>query len=330
MVILSLSISTQSLLAQETIENDSSLSIQDLNERITSLNLQLGKQKELYEKQLSDLRKHLEKLKDKSEVAKAEDEIQVMRFQSDSLYAQIKKDSLENAKLKVIVNQQKDSIILLKDELQSLAIFRKDFLLNIFRQSNEYLQLPYSEISEVKLNDMKSKLSEYSSDPEVKEAINALDDAISYKGFVNDMNHALSSPLDLDLIRKARDSFSKLKSVKDKFSPSQWEEFDNLDKYLSRYRISTKAFQTMIDKINNIIDQYGGMSSNVARMDCVEEINEVFKPYEEREIKLGLMIIPYLIPRFEKYRKWATSNPLQKDKSIIEIESEIMNLNTNN
>lgn len=312
----------------QNVESVDSLPSRDvLLDKLQTLQQNFDSQKIQYEKQISTLENKLNRLKNKSELAKANAEILTLNNTIDSLVNVIEIDNKLISSLKDKCSVKDDSISMLTTELQSMLVFRKAYLLNLFKESDDYLKLPYSKIESDKLNFLKEKLSEYSTDKEVSKAIAKINDAIVYKEYVSDMEKAIANPYNRTKIVQARSSFTKLKNNKNVFSAAQWEEFDNLDKYLSRYKVSLATFQTIIEKNNAIISQYGGSSaSSTLKDDCIDEIKEVFKPFEEREIGKGINVIPYLKTRFEKYRKWALSNPLNKSTEISTIESEIMTL----
>lgn len=311
--------------AQDFESTDTIPSQEELLEKLQNLQKNFASQKKRYEKQIEGLERKLKRLENKSEVAKADKEISRLSHMVDSLGKITQADQERILALKKECQLNQDSISILTEELKPLQVFRKAYLIDLFKESEEYLALPYSQISIEKLNNMKENLSEYSSDKEVSHAISVINDAIAYKGYVADMESAISSPYNRAEIEKARLSFTKLKNKKSVFSPAQWEEFDNLDKYLSRYKPSLIAFQTIIKKNNAIISQYGsGSTSPTLRKDCIDEIKVVFKPYEEKEIGKGINTIPYLKSRFDKYRNWVMSNPLTQSNEIEAIESEIM------
>lgn len=284
-------------------------------------------QKKQYEKKIATLEDKLERLKNKSELGKADEEIVRLNHTIDSLEDV---SSADKKKIDALTNEcqsKQDSILALTEKFQPLLVFRKAYLVNLFEESEEYLKLPYSQISFERLNTLKDNLSEYSSDKDVSRAITLINEAISYKGYVSDMETAISSPYERTNIEKARSTFKRLQSKKSVFSPAQWNELDDLDKYLSRYEVSLITFKTIIEKNNAIISQYGGNStSSTLKNDCIDEIKEVLRPYEEREIGKGINSIPYLKSRFDKYRNWAMSNPLSKSIEIKTIESDIMKL----
>lgn len=313
--------------AQDLYSTDTIPSQEELLKSLQMLQEEFDSQKKHYEKQIATLEDKLVRLKNKSELAKADEEIVRLNHTIDSL---VTVSLADKEKIYALTNEcqsKQDSISALTEELEPLLIFRKAYLVNLFKESEEYLKLPYSQISIERLDALKANLSEYSSDKDVSRAISLINDAIAYKGYVIDMETAISSPYNRMDIEKARASFTKLKNKKNIFSTAQWEEFDNLDKYLSRYNLSLIAFQKIIEKDNAIISQYGdGSASPTLRNDCIDEIKEVFKPYEEKEIGKGINSIPYLKVRFDKYRKWAMTNPLTKNKEIETIESEIMTL----
>lgn len=274
-----------------------------------------------YEKQIATLQEMLRHTKNKSGLAKTDGGTARLNHTIDSLTNVSLADKREIELLKNECQSKHDTILSLKAELEPLLVFRKAYLVNLFKESEDYLKLPYSQISLERLNALKDKLSEYSADREVANAISSIDKTIANKGYVTSMERAISTPYNRAEIEKARSSFKKLR--KSDYSPAQWEELDNLDKYLSRYNLSLITFQTIIKKDNEIISTFGG-GSQTQRKDCIDEIKEVFKPYEEREIGKGINSVPYLKSRFETYRKWAMSNPLAKSQEIERIEEEIM------
>ena len=143
------------------------------------------------------------------------------------------------------------------------------------------------------------------------------------------MADAIDSPYDKIRIDNARSKFKILQSKKNELSPSQWEEFDNFDKYLSVYYLGVDEFKDIITEISSIIEEYDGGGSETARRDCIGEINGVLKSDKNNRQTIIVKVIeniPYLRSRFEKYQKWATSNPLKKGEDIKTIESEILNL----
>lgn len=309
--------------AQDSDSADTIPSQEELLKSLQTLQEEFNSQKKQYEKKIATLEDKLERHKDKSELAKAEEER--LKNTIDSL-ANV--SSADKKKIDTLTNEcqsKHDSISALTEELESLQDIKKAYLVNLIKESEEYLKLLYSQISIERLNDMKDNLSEYSSDKDVSRAISLIKDAIAYKGYVTEMETAISSPFKYSDILNVASRYKKLESKKSIFSPAQWEEIYNLNKYLSRYNVSLITFQTIIEKDDAIISQYeGGSDSPTLKKDCIDEIKEVFKPYEEKEIKMGINSIPYLKSRFEKYRKWAMSNPLNKSNEIDKIKYEIM------
>lgn len=284
--------------------------ISGLNEKIAKLELQN------------------KELKGKKEITDRDNKINVLRQDSILLRDRIAKDSIKIVELNLLAKGLKGSLDSIKVELAALQMFKKDFALNLFRGSKEYLQFPYSRIESNRLDEMMAELEPYKADKDVQSAIKAIEDAKVYKGEMTAMEKVLSEPFDANAVKIARSKFTRFKSKRNKFSELQWEEFDLMDQYLSRYAPSVDAFQKIIKGINQVISQYGGYSSATAQKDCIEEIKVVFKPYEDREIKRGIMVIPYLTQRFDKYNKWVLSNPLTPSKDIQQIETEILTLKT--
>lgn len=313
--------------AQRLESTDAILNQKELWEKLQNLQEDFDARQKKYEKEINSLNEKLNSKNNKSELAKANKRIISLNHTIDSLNNVILSDKELISKLTDEYQVKQDSISLLKAELQPLLVFRKAFVMNLFKKQEEYLKLPYSQISIDKLNKLKDTLSEYSSDKEVSIAISSIDKAILNKNYMTQMELAIESPFDIPAINKARAIFTKLENNKIEFSDAQWAEFHTLDKYLSRYYPSANAFQTMIQKNNEIIDQYeAGAVSTIVRDDCIDEIKAVFNLYEAKEISKGINVIPYLKSRFDEYRKWATSNPFKKGKNISDIESEIMNL----
>lgn len=305
---------TQHVFSQENKEEWINLKLQQRPERLAE---------ELYENMISFEKQKKEIRKLKAEVAKV-----------DSLQNKIIEDSITLADNFSEIEMLTDSIDSLNEEMEPLRQYRKKYLIAEFENLRNYLALPYSKIDMDKLNKWKEDFSEFSKDKKVIAKIAEIDRAIENKNNVIEMENAINTPYDVKQIKKARDSFKKLETRKKTFSEAQWEEFDNLDIYLSRYKPSVKAFQDIIQKVNSIVSEYtdnGNLNviSQTAKSRIVGLISEVFTPYEDREIKLGIYSIPYLKDRFEKYRKWATENPFKKDPQIEKIIDDIMNLNPN-
>lgn len=305
---------TQHVFSQENKEEWINLKLQQRPERLAE---------ELYENMISFEKQKKEIRKLKAEVAKV-----------DSLQNKIIEDSITLADNFSEIEMLTDSIDSLNEEMEPLRQYRKKYLIAEFENLRNYLALPYSKIDMDKLNQWKEDFSEFSKDKKVIAKIAEIDRAIENKNNVIEMENAINTPYDVKQIKKARDSFKKLETRKKTFSEAQWEEFDNLDIYLSRYKPSVKAFQDIIQKVNSIVSEYtdnGNLNviSQTAKSRIISLISEVFTPYEDREIKLGIYSIPYLKDRFEKYRKWATENPFKKDRKIEQIIDDIMNLNPN-
>ena len=223
-----------------------------------------------------------------------------------------------------------DSIDSLNEEMEALRQYRKKYLIAEFENLRNYLALPYSKIDMDTLIQWKEDFSEFSKDKEVTAKIEEIKGAIENKNNVIEMENAINTPYDIKQIKKARNSFKKLEARKKTFSEAQWEEFDNLDIYLSRYNWGAKLFKSIITEINyTIIPRYnnGNIDNKIIIRDCIDEINSCLRKYNEED--LNIFVIPYLKDRFEKYRKWATENPFKKDRQIEQIIDDIMNLNPN-
>lgn len=299
-----------------------------LQDKSEALEKESEKLKADYDKQIENLNKQIDKLKDKSELGKANSLNHELSSKVDSLKEDEVKYRQQITALNSKVATLNDSLKDLNQQLADMAMFRKAFLMNQFKEADSYLQRPYSMIDMADLSRLRSSLREYSKDPEVRAALQNLDKAIGYKNNVSDMTLAINSPFDVQKIVKARNAFKQLSNNKADFSPEQWEEFDNLDIYLSRYNNAVAAFQQIINKINSTIETFGGdLSSPVLMEDCIQQINQVIAPYQEKDIPDRIYVIPYLKDRFDTYRKWATTSPGKKNPEILSIETEILNVN---
>lgn len=312
--------------AQEKESMMQSPTIESLIRQLDSLQRVRDAEKLKFEKEIKQLNSQIDKLKTKSGVTKSEERIKTLNSKIDSMSSRLRDDSVIFNAQNTKINQLRDSLVILSNDLQALEVFRKPFLMNLFEESEEYMRLPYSKIDANKLIDLRNGLSPYEADTEVSKAISRINTAMKYKEEVISLTDGITTAYDAHRIAKARNGFKILEMHKKEFSPAQWGEFDELDKFLSRYKPSLIAFQSIINEINKCIDPYSGAENERARRDCIEDIKNVFIPYQKKEIELGINNIPYLRSRFEKYQKWATSNPLKKGEDIKTIESEILNL----
>lgn len=303
---------TQHVFSQENKEEWINLKLRQRPERLAE---------ELYENMISFEKQKKEIRKLKAEVAKV-----------DSLQNKIIEDSITLADNFSEIEMLTDSIDSLNEEMEPLRQYRKKYLIAEFENLGNYLERPYSKIDMDKLKQWRKDFSEFSKDKEVTAKIKEIDRAIKNKNNVIEMENAINTPYDEKQIIKARDRFKELETIKKTFSEAQWEEFDNLDIYLSRYIRGARLFKSIITEINDtIIPQYnnGNIDNKTIIDDCITEINSCLRKYNEEDFKKYIFVIPYLKDRFEKYRKWATKNPFKKDRQIEQIIDDIMNLNPN-
>lgn len=299
----------------------------ELVKQINRLKKDYEEQKKKYDKEIEDLNSDMKRLKDKSQLVKAETERDSLKQKVDSLTKVSVKDQERISSLTKECESRQNSLDSLIEAYKPMVAFRKEFLKDKFKKSQDYMELPYSKISVEKLNELKGELAEYSADKEVTRQIETIDNAIAKKGYVTEMVEAISSPYNAGKVNKARALFTKLQNNKTDYSREQWAELDTLDMYLSRYEISWKTFQTIIEQNNAIIAKSGvGSSNEVLRDDCIKKVKTVFESCDSRIIEKGIGMIPYLKPRFEKYKEWVLKDPLNKKKEIETIETEILTL----
>jgi hypothetical protein len=312
--------------AENKESTDTLLPKAELMKQIDRLKKDAEEQKKKYDKEIADLDSKLKRLKDKSQLVKAETERDFLKHRVDSLTKVSVKDQERITSLQSEVESLQNSIDSLIEEYKPMVAFKKEFLKDKFEKSQDYMNRPYSKISVEKLNELKGELAEYSADKDVNRQIKTIDNAIRKKGYVTDMVNVISSPFTQAGIIKARKSFFELQNRKKEFSPAQWAELDTLDIYVSRYNESVIIFQKIIKQCNSIISEFDGSSGSVLTRDCIEQVGEVLKSHEGKDIDERINVIPYLKPRFEKYRKWVLSKPLNKNDEIKTIESEILTL----
>lgn len=267
----------------------------------------------------------VKRLKSKSAVAKAEEKNKELMMRIDSMQ-HVCADYQERMSLYAEqLDAARDTMAAMQHDLDNMMVFRKDFLLNLFRESEEYLSTPYGTMSLARLEDMKSGLEVYGTDPEVKNAIRKIDTAMGYKRTYDSMKAVVDMPLDVLKIREARKTFMNLEALQKKtkcFSVSQWEELDSLDISLSVYNEGALLFQSLIARILEITSQYSADVPQI-RQDCIKRIRaEVLDHIPERTLKI-MEAVPYLKPRYERFVKWAVTNPIIQTQEIKTIIEEI-------
>ena len=300
-------------LKQDTWDYNDSI-IKDANNGVQQKNLKaMQKQVESLDKEVQELRN---------------DSIDLMA-KKNKLVAQIKdaEKELDNMDEARAVKAQQDA-----DKAKAELVQR-------YEKNLQLLKKRYSQISEVELNEISATVDDFKGiigKKEFDEYKKRVAAAIKNKQLFEKADTLLRQPYSDEvgkthnllyndnengLLQIKKDNIAKgvFRFCKEDFDGkgSQYDEMDNLDKYLSRYKDGVKALKDIINQVNQNSTVKSYRNSNNSK-ECWKAIENVLKSYKYKDREYNDVVeryfahIPYLNIVFSQYLEQSQRSPLQE------------------
>lgn len=197
-----------------------------------------------------------------------------------------------------------------KKELDSI----KDGISNdILDKHESYLDLPFSEMSEDQLRQIKKECSGYTVDKKINAFIVKIDMMLKYKGL-----YEKAKAVSISKFNKlnVESSISALSAMTD-ISEGQEHEVGQVKKQLELFEEGTRVFKEFIVRLNAKRDGLSRYSPS----DFMDDLPYILSGLEEN-IDNYIMNVPYLNQEYQKYMEMMKANPMEHPV----IEQEMLGL----
>ena len=216
--------------------------------------------------------------------------------------------------------------------LDTLSVFRQEFVKHSLVSQCPDLTLPCSEADISSLTDYEQKLEPFKKDAEV----GALHSRVNtYKALCEEyvlLRQPLLRSLDYS---EAEQSYKRLLELKDMpdISKQQSEEFFETARLLSKYPLCADIVKSIISDITEALEPYQGSTNDEVQAMCIELVNGIVAKAEKNDPAdkprhIYIKDIPYLNERYSCYLSNMLTNPLIVTEKTRQAIDEINNIKT--
>lgn len=181
----------------------------------------------------------------------------------------------------------------------------------LVEENEQYIQLPFSQISTVKLKDIRKKCAPFAVEQNINALIVKIDNTIANRTHYEYLQKVLTSKYDKSAISLA---LSNIQSMTD-LSFEQKTEITALKKQLEAFWEGLSAFKKFINNLNRCRE-----GVNYSMEYFRDDKRQILPKNLEQEISNKLMIVPYLRNKYEGFMRAFQKNP----NKHTDIEFEIL------
>lgn len=227
----------------------------------------------------------------------------------DTIVAEEKEKALLDLQLKDIEtkleprNREKESLERTRDSVSGIII----------AENKEYLEKPFSQMSHLELQAIKSKCDSFMVDPHINSFVKQVDVVIKNKRVCDNMTKVVNAAYNKNEIDKALISVNHIKAP----NSIQQKEISELKDQLMLFSEGLDAFKEFITKLNRMRDGVN-YSWEFFQTDCKQIMS---KNNLGERVENHLKRVPYLNQKYEEYLAALKSDP----NSHPAIELEILN-----
>lgn len=260
-------------------------------------------------KQLSLIKKQLSK----TESIQASSGILELESKKKSLNSSIDSIKSEIASLNNDISLIVDEISNLQNHKKELDSIKDGISNKILDKHESYLDLPFSEISEDQLRQIKKECSGYTVDKKINAFVVKIDKMLKYKEL-----YEKAKAVSISKFNKlnVQSSISALSAMTD-ISERQEHEVSQVKKQLELFEEGTRVFKEFIARLN---DKRDGLS-RYSPSDFKDDLPYILSGLEEK-IDNYIMNVPYLSQEYQMYMETMNANPMEHPM----IEQEMLGL----
>lgn len=240
-----------------------------------------------------------------------------MQERTDSLTV----DSLQKANERLMLAN--DS---LQRELDALKQFREAFITHRLLGQSPDLEKPFSQATDTEFDTYIALLEPYKGNEEIDTHLHKVERYRHYLTLYQTYSLLLKMPFARQGIGDAYSDISKkLKSkIGTELNQAQFDDFDQLAIFMSRYYQGGKDFQALIKAVDEKLKNYQGNTDQASQDFCRQLVNQVLEQFKET-IDKRIMNIEYMRQRYVTYTNSLKENPLsltaEGKQAVIDINN---------
>lgn len=236
-------------------------------------------------------------------------------------------DSLTIDSLRHANDSLRQTVDSLQRELSDLSQFRAEFIKDRLLRQSPDLGKPFSQSDAAEIDAYILRLTPFTGNEEIDQQLARVERYKQYLTLYRTYALLLQMPFARQGITDATTDITKnLKPlVGSNLTEAQFNDFDTLAIYMSRYYPGAKDFQALIHDVDAKLKNYKGNTDEASRDFCRVLVQKVLAQYEET-VQKRIMPIPYLRQRYDVYTASLRDNPLRLTKEAEQAVSDINNL----
>ena len=214
-----------------------------------------------------------------------------------------------NKEISIIVGE----ISNLQHQKKELDSIRDGISSEILGKHESYITLPFSEISEDQLRQIKKECSGYTVDKKINAFVARVDNVLKYKGLYEKAKSVSMSKFNKLNVQNSISALSSMTNI----SERQEQEVSQVKKQLELFEEGTHIFKEFIVRLNA---KREGLS-RYSPSDFKDDLPYIVSGLEDK-IDNYIMNVPYLSQEYQKYMDTIKSNPMEHPM----IEQEMLSL----
>lgn len=249
----------------------------------------------------------------RKEASKASSGILELESQRKNLSSSIDGLNSEITRLNKEISIIEGEISNLQHQKKELDTIKDGISNEILDKHESYLDLPFSEMSEDQLRQIKKECSGYTVDKKINAFVVKIDKMLKYKGLYEKAKAVSISKFNKLNIQSSISALSAMTDI----SELQEHEVSQVKKQLELFEEGTHVFKEFIVRLNAKRDGLSRYSPS----DFKDDLPYILSGLEEK-IDNYIMNVPYLSQEYQKYMETIKANPMEHPV----IEQEMLGL----
>ena len=249
----------------------------------------------------------------RKEAAQVSSGILDLELQKKNLSSSIEGLNIEIARLNKEISLIVAEISNLQNQKKELDLIRDGISSEILGKHESYITLPFSEISEDQLRQIKKECSGYTVDKKINAFVARVDNVLKYKGLYEKAKSVSMSKYNKLYVQNSISALSAMTDI----SERQEQEVSQVKKQLELFEEGTRVFKEFIVRLNAKRDGLSRYSPS----DFKDDLPYIVSGLEDK-IDNYIMNVPYLSQEYQKYMETIKSNPMEHPM----IEQEMLSL----
>ena len=249
----------------------------------------------------------------RKETTQASSGILDLQSQKKNLSSSIEDLNAEITRLNKEISLIVGEISNLQNQKKELDSIKDGISSEILGKHESYLDLPFSEISEDQLRQIKKECSGYTVDKKINAFVFSVDNVLKYKGLYEKAKSVSMSKFNKLNVQNSISALSSMTNI----SERQEQEVSQVKKQLELFEEGTHIFKEFIVRLNA---KREGLS-RYSPSDFKDDLPYIVSGLEDK-IDNYIMNVPYLSQEYQKYMETIKSNPMEHPL----IEQEMLSL----